>query len=559
MGAPQGASGKSLPYEDNEVELLRRAQAGDRAAINRVFRRYIKTAKRACNEWAGRKDFYGHLGLKFEAESAASTALEKAIDTFDPARVASFETWIYWQAKGVITDLQRKAQRANNNWDDRRADFYYTHADLIPEGGTRKSPEIAAEDDDGETAAPPTVGVKRTVSTASPKPPKWENHGGRMVRVAERWSEVKGEDEVDDDGDRVADVTAAFRPDAQGDWGTPPLEEPKRHPRGRPLAADEFTVKTKVIPIGAHTLTRGEKGRVIRVEFVTFEDFFAELGPRPGDWCIADRRNRAGNWSPGNVRWVRDNHPPKRHNWKPPGSRGDEKLYRPQTSAKLQQQLRERRVFARIVELRGPEFLAWVFEKEDINSVEKRDRQIARGLWIDTRSVDNKPWAADPHFVRLCEAHGWDPRRFGNAQRHFTQAEVARLIEKDRKTVSRVRKRVIKRWTGMSEKQLLDVPAILEQERWEPLTTKRPGDYRIIAIRDHLAIEGIKNGRIKYGRPLEVVQRQESTDARAAHFGSRYNLVEGPFVAAAVNAASPPLQPLEGELKMSKMFHLKET
>ena len=199
-------------------------------------------------------------------------------------------------------------------------------------------------------------------------------------------------------------------------------------------------------PIGAHTLTRGEKGRVIRVEFVTFEDFFAELGPRPGDWCIADRRNRAGNWSPGNVRWVRDNHPPKRHNWKPPGSRGDEKLYRPQTSAKLQQQLRERRVFARIVELRGPEFIAWVFEKEDINSVEKRDRQIARGLWIDTRSVDNKPSAVDPHFVRLCEAHGWDPRRFGNAQRHFTQAEVARLIEKYRKTVSRVRKRVIKRW-----------------------------------------------------------------------------------------------------------------
>jgi hypothetical protein len=44
-------------------------------------------------------------------------------------------------------------------------------------------------------------------------------------------------------------------------------------------------------------------GRGIKFLFVSFEQFFAELGPRPEGMTL-DRKNNDGNYEPGNVRWA---------------------------------------------------------------------------------------------------------------------------------------------------------------------------------------------------------------------------------------------------------------
>jgi hypothetical protein len=51
--------------------------------------------------------------------------------------------------------------------------------------------------------------------------------------------------------------------------------------------------------------------RGIRFLFTSFEEFFAELGPRPEGkdangkaLCSLDRKNNDGHYQPGNVRWA---------------------------------------------------------------------------------------------------------------------------------------------------------------------------------------------------------------------------------------------------------------
>ena len=44
-------------------------------------------------------------------------------------------------------------------------------------------------------------------------------------------------------------------------------------------------------------------GRGIKFLFASFEQFFAELGPRP-EGTTLDRKENNGNYAPGNVRWA---------------------------------------------------------------------------------------------------------------------------------------------------------------------------------------------------------------------------------------------------------------
>ncbi len=45
-------------------------------------------------------------------------------------------------------------------------------------------------------------------------------------------------------------------------------------------------------------------GRGIRFEFKNFEEFYAELGPRPSPEHSVDRIDPTGNYCKGNVRWA---------------------------------------------------------------------------------------------------------------------------------------------------------------------------------------------------------------------------------------------------------------
>lgn len=41
----------------------------------------------------------------------------------------------------------------------------------------------------------------------------------------------------------------------------------------------------------------------VEFRFASFDEFFAELGPRP-EGCSVDRINPLGHYEPGNVRWA---------------------------------------------------------------------------------------------------------------------------------------------------------------------------------------------------------------------------------------------------------------
>jgi DNA-directed RNA polymerase specialized sigma24 family protein len=96
-----------MPLDDAaEGELLRRAQAGDEAALDEVVERWYEVAVAFCRTQALRK------GLDVaEGESVAYDALLEAIDTYKPEKRVPFKTWIGHKARGVVTTAHREWQR----------------------------------------------------------------------------------------------------------------------------------------------------------------------------------------------------------------------------------------------------------------------------------------------------------------------------------------------------------------------------------------------------------------------------------------------------------------
>ena len=91
---------------------LARAKAGDRAARNAIQQRYGILAKASCRHWARGKDRHGGRGIdRAEIAGAAFDAIEIAINKYDPDHPsgASFGTFLFHKARGVITTLARRA------------------------------------------------------------------------------------------------------------------------------------------------------------------------------------------------------------------------------------------------------------------------------------------------------------------------------------------------------------------------------------------------------------------------------------------------------------------
>jgi len=60
-------------------------------------------------------------------------------------------------------------------------------------------------------------------------------------------------------------------------------------------------------PLDKGYKTYGAKGIVVAARWQSFENFFADMGPRPSQSHSLDRfPNNRGNYEPGNVRWATD-------------------------------------------------------------------------------------------------------------------------------------------------------------------------------------------------------------------------------------------------------------
>jgi hypothetical protein len=74
------------------------------------------------------------------------------------------------------------------------------------------------------------------------------------------------------------------------------------HPRKPEQQAYSDAKQRCTNPKSAKWKDYGARG--IEFRFASYQQFFAELGPRPGPEYSLDRRNNEGHYEPGNVRWA---------------------------------------------------------------------------------------------------------------------------------------------------------------------------------------------------------------------------------------------------------------
>jgi RNA polymerase primary sigma factor len=162
-----------------EQTLLRKAKAGDPEGREQVIRRYDRLLRGTASRYRG-------LGLPLEdiAQEGAIGLLE-AIDSFDEARGASFETFARWHVRHAITDAltaQSRLVRLPKQVVERRRAVARTASELTARTShTPTAVEIGAE----TGLSLESIEAVQTLPTAPASLDESLGEGGTMLEVIE--------------------------------------------------------------------------------------------------------------------------------------------------------------------------------------------------------------------------------------------------------------------------------------------------------------------------------------------------------------------------------------
>ena len=321
----------------DERALLARAKLGDRGARNAIQLRYGILAKSSGWHWARGKDLHGGRGIdRAEIAGAAFDVIELSIDKYDADHPssASFGTFLYHIARGLITTLARRADY-----------FAYAYND-----------EIKQDDGAGRHVRPTSDGDV------------WEDDGQSA---------------------KFKSVDQYFRDGYKRDWD-PELAVPHRVKVGVSIRKKQRPLKTCRYPIIIWAMTGtfpSAKDRAeaegVREDDLTVEEMVANYLEGGGTIkqipMVLPTANR--KWFDGTPRVIAlgDFENVDRFDWVP---RPIVKLPKEPAPAELtQQQIADRDVAIKLAQLSGfPKMLKWLSARTAADHV---DQEVANIFWLD--------------------------------------------------------------------------------------------------------------------------------------------------------------------------------